>query len=205
MAKLRVPFDRAAGLAQEIKASLAPGCKRIEVAGSLRRRKPHVGDLEMVAIPLPHGGLFTQAPPDEDLDALLSRLISGGVLREPHLCGPKYRKYESARLAGFFLDFIEITFIHVPVLTPLMTFFGFDPVWFAILIAVNLQTSFLTPPFGYALFYLKSVCPPGVTTVHIYKGIVPFVALQLIALVVVIIFPQMVLWLPCQIFGSHCE
>ena len=81
-------------------------------------------------------------------------------------------------LAGFFLDFIEITFIHVPVLTPLMTFFGFDPVWFAILIAVNLQTSFLTPPFGYALFYLKSVCPPGVTTVHIYKGIVPFVALQ---------------------------
>ena len=107
-------------------------------------------------------------------------------------------------LAGFFLDFIEITFIHVPVLTPLMTFFGFDPVWFAILIAVNLQTSFLTPPFGYALFYLKSVCPPGVTTVHIYKGIVPFVVLQLIALVVVIIFPQLVLWLPCQIFGSHC-
>ena len=108
-------------------------------------------------------------------------------------------------LAGFFLDFIEITFIHVPVLTPLMTFFGFDPVWFAILIAVNLQTSFLTPPFGYALFYLKSVCPPGVTTVHIYKGIVPFVVLQLIGLVVVIVFPQMVLWLPCVIFGSHCD
>lgn len=108
-------------------------------------------------------------------------------------------------LAGFFLDFIEITFIHVPVLTPLMTFFGFDPVWFAILIAVNLQTSFLTPPFGYALFYLKSVCPPGVTTVHIYKGIVPFVLLQLVGLVVVILFPQLVLWLPCVIFGSHCE
>lgn len=108
-------------------------------------------------------------------------------------------------LAGFFLDFIEITFIHVPVLTPLMTFFGFDPVWFAILIAVNLQTSFLTPPFGYALFYLKSVCPPGVTTMHIYKGIVPFVLLQLVGLVVVILFPQLVLWLPCVIFGSHCE
>lgn len=75
--------------------------------------------------------------------------------------------------AGFFLDFIEICFIHVPVLAPLMLHFGFNPVWFGVLIAVNLQTSFLTPPFGYALFYLKSVCPPSVTTAHIYKGIVP--------------------------------
>ncbi len=107
-------------------------------------------------------------------------------------------------LAGFFLDFIEITFIHVPVLTPLMAHYGFDSAWFAVLIAVNLQTSFLTPPFGYALFYLKSVCPPGVTTVHIYKGIVPFVILQLIGLTVVVMFPQLVLWLPCQLFGSHC-
>lgn len=104
MTKLRVPFDRAAGLALEIKTSLSPGCKRIEVAGSLRRRKPHVGDLELVAIPSPHGDLFHQAAPDQDLDALLSRLISDGVLHEPHLCGPKYRKYESARLAGLFLD-----------------------------------------------------------------------------------------------------
>ncbi|MCZ6557953.1 MAG: TRAP transporter large permease subunit [SAR324 cluster bacterium] len=107
-------------------------------------------------------------------------------------------------LAGFFLDFIEITFIHVPVLTPIMAYYGFDPTWFAILIAVNLQTSFLTPPFGYALFYLKSVCPPGVTTIHIYKGIVPFVILQLIGLTVVVFFPQLVLYLPCVIFGSHC-
>jgi tripartite ATP-independent transporter DctM subunit len=107
-------------------------------------------------------------------------------------------------LAGFFLDFIEITFIHVPVLTPLMVYFGFDPAWFAVLIAVNLQTSFLTPPFGYALFYLKSVCPPGVTTMHIYRGIVPFVILQLVGLTVVVAFPQLVLWLPCLVFGSHC-
>ena len=107
-------------------------------------------------------------------------------------------------LAGFFLDFIEIVFIHVPVLTPLMVFFGFDPVWFAILIAVNLQTSFLTPPFGYALFYLKSVCPPSVTTAHIYRGIVPFVTLQLVALVIVVFFPQLVLWLPCVVFESTC-
>ena len=108
-------------------------------------------------------------------------------------------------IAGFFLDFIEITFIHVPVLTPLMVHFGFNPVWFATLIAVNLQTSFLTPPFGYALFYLKSVCPPSVTTAHIYRGIVPFVTLQLIGLLVVIFFPWMALWLPCKVFGSQCQ
>jgi tripartite ATP-independent transporter DctM subunit len=107
-------------------------------------------------------------------------------------------------IAGFFLDFIEICFIHVPVLAPLMLHFGFNPVWFAVLIGVNLQTSFLTPPFGYALFYLKSVCPPSVTTMHIYRGIVPFVTLQLIGLVVTIFFPQLVLWLPCAIFGSTC-
>jgi tripartite ATP-independent transporter DctM subunit len=108
-------------------------------------------------------------------------------------------------LAGFFLDFIEITFIHVPVLTPLIVFYGFNPVWFAILIAVNLQTSFLTPPFGYALFYLKSVCPPGITTAHIYRGIVPFVMLQLTALMIVVFFPRLVLWLPCVVFGSQCQ
>lgn len=104
-------------------------------------------------------------------------------------------------LAGFFLDFIEITFIHVPVLAPLMVFLGFDPAWFAILIAVNLQTSFLTPPFGYALFYLKSVAPPGVTTADIYKGIAPFVVIQLIGLLIVAMFPELVLWLPRQVFG----
>ena len=108
-------------------------------------------------------------------------------------------------LAGFFLDFIEITFIHVPVLAPLMVHFGFNPVWFAILIAVNLQTSFLTPPFGYALFYLKSVCPPSVTTGHIYRGIIPFVALQAIGLVITVFFPELVLWLPCVVFGSTCS
>ncbi len=104
-------------------------------------------------------------------------------------------------VAGFFLDFIEITFIHVPVVAPLMTHLGFDPLWYAVLIAVNLQTSFLTPPFGYALFYLKSVSPSGVTTGHIYRGIVPFVGLQLIGLILVIVFPDLVLWLPRALFG----
>jgi len=103
---------------------------------------------------------------------------------------------------GFFLDFIEITFIHVPVLAPIMIEFGFDPVWFCILIAVNLQTSFMTPPFGFSLFYLKAVTPPSITTGHIYRGIIPFVIVQLIGLFIVVSFPVLVTWLPQVVFGG---
>ncbi len=103
---------------------------------------------------------------------------------------------------GFFLDFIEIIFIHVPVLAPIMIEFGFDPVWFCILLAVNLQTSFMTPPFGFSLFYLNSVTPPEVTTGHIYRGIVPFVILQLIGLMIVIFCPSLATWLPKVVFGG---
>ncbi|MBF0451504.1 MAG: TRAP transporter large permease subunit [Candidatus Magnetomorum sp.] len=103
---------------------------------------------------------------------------------------------------GFFLDFIEITFIHVPVLAPIMIEFGFDPVWFCILIAVNLQTSFMTPPFGFSLFYLKAVTPPSITTGHIYRGITPFVFFQLLGLIIVILFPILVTWLPRVVFGN---
>ncbi len=99
-------------------------------------------------------------------------------------------------VAGFFLDFIEITFIHVPVLAPIMISMGVDPLWLAVLIAVNLQTSFLTPPFGFALFYLKGVAPKEVTTGHIYKGIIPFVVIQVIGLIVVAFWPEAVTWLP---------
>ena len=102
---------------------------------------------------------------------------------------------------GFFLDFIEITFIHVPVLAPIMIDFGYDPVWFCILLAVNLQTSFLTPPFGFSLFYLKAVTPPEVTTGHIYRGIIPFVLFQLIGLAIVVFFPTLATWLPDLVFG----
>jgi tripartite ATP-independent transporter DctM subunit len=102
---------------------------------------------------------------------------------------------------GFFLDFIEITFIHVPVLAPIMIDFGYDPVWFCILIAVNLQTSFMTPPFGFSLFYLKAVTPPEITTGHIYRGIVPFVFFQIIGLLIVVFFPQLATWLPDLVFG----
>ena len=102
---------------------------------------------------------------------------------------------------GFFLDFIEITFIHVPVLAPIMLEFGFDPVWFCILLAVNLQTSFMTPPFGFSLFYLKAVTPPEITTGHIYRGIIPFVFFQLIGLAIVAFFPQLATWLPSVVFS----
>ncbi|THB76145.1 MAG: TRAP transporter large permease subunit [Desulfobacteraceae bacterium] len=99
-------------------------------------------------------------------------------------------------IAGFFLDFIEITFIHVPVLTPIMISMGVDPLWLAVLIAVNLQTSFLTPPFGFSLFYLKGVTPPEIDTMDIYKGIIPFVIIQVIGLAIICLFPQAVTWLP---------
>ncbi len=102
---------------------------------------------------------------------------------------------------GFFLDFIEIVFIHVPVLAPIMLEFGFDPLWFCVILAVNLQTSFLTPPFGFSLFYLKAVTPPEVTTGHIYRGIIPFVACQLIGLAVTLFYPPLATWLPRVVFG----
>ena len=99
-------------------------------------------------------------------------------------------------IAGFFLDFIEITFIHVPVLAPIMVSLGVDPLWLAVLIAVNLQTSFLTPPFGFSLFYLKGVTPPEIDTMDIYKGIIPFVIIQIIGLMIICLIPETVTWLP---------
>ncbi len=102
---------------------------------------------------------------------------------------------------GFFLDTIEILFVVVPIVGPVLLQFGLDPVWLGIMIAINLQTSFLTPPLGYALFYLRSVAPPEVTTMHIYRGVVPFVILQLLMLVILAYFPELATWLPKVIFG----
>ncbi len=99
-------------------------------------------------------------------------------------------------VAGFFIDFIEIIFIIVPVVAPIFVHLGIDLLWVGILIAINLQTSFLTPPFGFALFYLKGVAPPSVTTNHIYKGILPYVIIQLTGLLLVIFFPELATWLP---------
>lgn len=99
-------------------------------------------------------------------------------------------------LLGFFLDFIEITFIVVPLVAPVAVAMGFDPVWFAILIAMNLQASFLTPPFGFALFYLRGAAPASITTLHIYRGVIPYIGIQLVMLVVLVAFPALALWLP---------
>ena len=99
-------------------------------------------------------------------------------------------------ICGFFIDFIEITFIIVPIVAPIFIQMHIDLLWIGILIAMNLQTSFLTPPFGFSIFYLKGVAPSGVTTSHLYRGIIPYVFLQLIALLTVILWPDIALWLP---------
>ena len=114
-------------------------------------------------------------------------------------------------LLGFFLDWIEISLIILPLLGPVIA--GLDLqvngfgivdypnlVWFALLVAVTLQTSFLTPPVGFALFYLKGVCPPGVTLIDIYRGVIPFIILQLVALALVFLFPELVTWLPSKVY-----
>ncbi len=97
---------------------------------------------------------------------------------------------------GFFLDFLQICFIVVPILQPIALTLGIDLLWLAVLIGINLQTSFLTPPFGFSLFYLKAVAPPEISIKHIYKGILPFVILQIIVIMLLLAFPQTVLWLP---------
>ena len=114
-------------------------------------------------------------------------------------------------LLGFLLDWIEITLIILPLLSPIVAGLGFDIegygevgepalVWFVMLVAVTLQTSFLTPPVGFALFYLKGVVPPGITLAHIYKGVAPFIILQLIGLTAIILFPKLVTWLPAAAY-----
>jgi TRAP-type mannitol/chloroaromatic compound transport system permease large subunit len=90
---------------------------------------------------------------------------------------------------GFFIDFVEISFIIVPILAPVAEAMGINMLWFAILIAMNLQTSFLTPPFGFSLFYLKGVSPPEVKTTDIYKGVLPFILLQVLVLAAIFIMP----------------
>ena len=104
-------------------------------------------------------------------------------------------------LLGFVLDFIEITFVVVPIVAPAILALGVDPIWLGIMIAVNLQTSFLTPPFGFALFYLRGVAPPEVATKSIYKGVLPFVCIQLLMLLLLALFPELVTWLPEKLYS----
>ena len=106
-----------------------------------------------------------------------------------------------AFILGFFLDWIEITLIILPFLAPVMVDLGVDLVWFIVMFAVVLQTSFITPPVGFALFYMKGVAPEGVSIKNIYRGIIPFVVLQLIAVTIVFNFPKIVTWLPQVAYG----
>ena len=105
-------------------------------------------------------------------------------------------------IMGFFLDFFEIIFVVIPVVGPVLLAMDIDPIWFAILIAVNLQTSFLTPPFGFSLFYLRGVAPPSVTTAHIYLGAVPFIIIQILVICLLWNVPELATWLPELIYGK---
>lgn len=104
-------------------------------------------------------------------------------------------------LLGFILDFIEITFVVVPIVAPILLAMGIDPVWLGIMIAINLQTSFLTPPFGFALFYLRGVAPPELPTSAIYRGVIPFIAIQISVLILLSFFPELATWLPDKLYG----
>ncbi len=126
-------------------------------------------------------------------DRYITQLILGAGLEPHHFL---FIVMLVIFIAGFFIDFIEITFIIVPVVAPIFQQMGVDLLWLGILIALNLQTSFLTPPFGFSLFYLKGVAPPEITTAQIYRGIIPFIGIQLICLLIVVIWPEAVTWLP---------
>lgn len=104
-------------------------------------------------------------------------------------------------LLGFILDFIEITFVVVPIVAPILLAMGIDPVWLGIMIAINLQTSFLTPPFGFALFYLRGVAPKELPTSTIYRGVIPFIAIQVGMLVLLSFVPELATWLPDKLYG----
>ncbi|MDG1752560.1 MAG: TRAP transporter large permease subunit, partial [Thalassotalea sp.] len=104
-------------------------------------------------------------------------------------------------LLGFILDFIEITFVVVPIVAPILLAMGLDPIWLGIMIAINLQTSFLTPPFGFALFYLRGVADKTVKTASIYRGVIPFIIMQLLLLLALAKWPELATWLPSVIYG----
>ena len=103
-------------------------------------------------------------------------------------------------LLGFILDFIEITFVVVPIVGPILLAMGLDPIWLGIMIAINLQTSFLTPPFGFALFYLRGVAPPSVKTGDIYRGVIPFIGIQVLLMFMLAFWPSLATWLPSVMF-----
>jgi tripartite ATP-independent transporter DctM subunit len=104
-------------------------------------------------------------------------------------------------LLGFILDFIEITFVVVPIVGPVLLAMGLDPIWLGVMIAINLQTSFLTPPFGFALFYLRGVAPASVETSAMYRGVIPFIMMQVFLMLLLAVWPQIATWLPEMVYG----
>jgi tripartite ATP-independent transporter DctM subunit len=129
---------------------------------------------------------------DETIERLLTS-IPGGVI------GAVIAVMITMFILGFFLDFIEITFVVVPIVAPILFKMGIDPVWLGVMMAINLQTSFLTPPFGFALFYLRGVAPNSIKTIDIYKGVIPFIFIQILMLILLSIFPIIATWLPNKI------
>ena len=129
---------------------------------------------------------------DETIEGLLTS-IPGGVI------GAVIAVMITMFILGFFLDFIEITFVVVPIVAPILFKMGIDPIWLGVMMAINLQTSFLTPPFGFALFYLRGVAPDSIKTIDIYKGVIPFIFIQIIMLLLLSIFPIIATWLPNKI------
>jgi len=105
-------------------------------------------------------------------------------------------------LLGFILDFIEITYMVVPIVGPVLLAMGLDPVWLGVMLAVNLQTSFLTPPFGFSLFYLRGVAPDSIKTTQIYRGVIPFIIIQLFMLGLLTLWPELATWLPQVVRGT---
>lgn len=132
---------------------------------------------------------------DEAVECFLAHEATGGVL------GSFALVMAVMFLLGFFLDFFEIIFVVVPIVGPVLLAMGLDPVWLGVMIALNLQTSFLTPPFGFSLFYLRGVAPPEISTPQIYRGVVPFIAIQVLLLVGLWFVPELATYLPARVFG----
>ena len=159
----------------------ATGCLPTSAGLCLRHPRPRV--IRVVALTVAH---------DELVQALLSDLPGGTYTAVFAVMLVMF-------LLGFVLDFIEITFVVVPIVGPVLLAMGIDPVWLGIMIAINLQTSFLTPPFGFALFYLRGVAPDSIRTLHIYKGVIPFIIIQLLAMGLIAYWPHLATWLPANI------
>ena len=176
---------------------LALGSRSLDRAGMVAVLSRSVGLTAMIFFILLGASLFS----------LVFRGLGGDALIHGLLIGPDGGLFAAMTmvmaalfLLGFFLEFVEITLVVIPVTAPALLALGADPIWLAVMIAINLQTSFLTPPFGVALFYLRGVTPPDVETLDIYRGVVPFVVMQLVCLLAVAVMPWLATWLPGVLF-----